>query len=208
MYDLIDFFVAALTHPIFFGFLSLMCFLLLRSILQGGQRLSVLYDAIDRHIETMASQNEQKAWDGLSFDLKNILLDKRRERKGPEYVGIARLKDFMTRLASLYQRESLIVDSLHEVRKVQRPRRMFMVRLRSSRTGFLRLTIWLSYVPFRGDGWSVVEVCAHPPNGDVTRGETLTGSRMRPSRLQQRLKNNKKSRTSTPLPEVMALAKS
>ena len=134
MYDLIDFFVAALTHPIFFGFLSLMCFLLLRSILQGGQRLSVLYDAIDRHIETMASQNEQKAWDGLSFDLKNILLDKRRERKGPEYVGIARLKDFMTRLASLYQRESLIVDSLHEVRKVQRPRRMFMVRLRSSRT--------------------------------------------------------------------------
>ena len=201
--DLADLIFSAFVHPVFFVLILVLSFFLIKSILRGGRRLSVIYDTVDRHIEAMAAQNEKEAWEGLSFDLKNILLDQRRERRGKNYVGQARLKDFMSRIAPLYQREALIVDSLHEVYRVQRPRRMFMVRLRSSRTGFLRLTIWVSYVPFRGDGWSIVEVCAHPANGDINRGETLTGSKMRPSRLRRKIQKKRSGGSS----ESQALAK-
>ena len=78
---------------------------------------------------------------------------------------------------------------------------MYMIRLRARSTGYVRMTIWISQVPFRQDNWGIDEVCIHPQNGDTNKGETLTGARMRRrrTRLAKGVKDRSKLRGRKPL---------
>ena len=144
----------------------------------------------------MASQNVGAAWDGLSFDLKTTLTQKKRLKKGKGFFGSKRVEKYANYNQPVYQKANLVIESIHRVTQSRTPKIMYMVRLRSKQTGYMRMTIWIARVPHRVDGWSIEEVCIHPPTGDVYKGDTLTGTRLRSrkSRLAKAVKDRAKRR--------------
>jgi len=170
--------------------------MLLRDLLKRGSHLFSVQDCVYKHIEAMA-KDKGDAWDGLSFDLRTTLTNARREKKGgKDFVGAKRVAVFAKQNSKLYKDARLTIDSVNKVMKVRPPKEMYMVRLRSQVSGYLRMTVWVSRVPLRADGWSVEEVCVHPEDGNVSLGETLTGSKLKPkpSRLQAEIRKRAKAR--------------
>ena len=170
---------------------------LIRDLLRRGSHLFNVQDCVYKHLEAMIKDKGDDAWDGLSFDLKTSLTHARRERKGgKDFVGARRVKMFAKQNAKLYKDGRLTIDSVNKVMKVRPPKEMYMVRLRSQASGYLRMTVWVAKVPLRADGWSIEEVCVHPEDGNVSLGETLTGNKLKakPSRLQSAVKKRAKAR--------------
>lgn len=171
--------------------------MLLRDLLKRGSHLFSVQDCVYKHIEAMAKEKGEGAWDGLSFDLRTTLTNARREKKGgKDFVGAKRVLVFAKQNSKLYKDARLTIDSVNKVMKVRPPKVMYMVRLRSQVSGYLRMTVWVSRVPLRADGWSVEEVCVHPEDGNINLGETLTGSKLKPkpSRLQAEIRKRAKAR--------------
>jgi len=168
-----------------------------RDILKRGNHLFSVQDCVYKHIAAMSKDKGDEAWDGLSFDLKTSLTQAKREKRGgKDFVGTRRVGVFAKQNSKLYQNGRLTIDSVNKVMKVAPPKEMYMVRLRSQASGYLRMTVWVSRVPLRADGWAVEEVCVHPEDGNINLGETLTGNKLkaRPSRLQVAMKKRAKAR--------------
>jgi hypothetical protein len=184
--------IEILLHPFTLSVTLIFSIIFLKDLLGNGSKMYKVYGLVYHHINMMAKDNIDDAWKKLSFDVRTILTQKKRLKKGKDNVGTRRLSSFALQHATVYQRANLIIDSIHVV-KVKAPRQMYMIRLRSQNTGYMRMTIWVSKVPYRVDGWSINEICVHPNHGDLNRGDTLTGVRMkrRPSRIQKAIKNKK-----------------
>lgn len=186
-----------LFHPATMIIALIFSMILLRDILKRGSHLFSVQDCVYKHIAAMTKDKGDEAWDELSFDLKTLLTQARREKKGgKDFVGANRVKIFAKQNAKLYKEGRLTIDSVNKVMKVASPKEMYMVRLRSQASGYLRMTVWVSRVPLRADGWSVEEVCVHPEDGNIHLGETLTGNKLKPkaSRLQKAIKARAKAR--------------
>ena len=137
------------------------------------------------------------AWSGLglSFELKVKLTDKKRLKKGGKlFVGIRRVADFSARHNSVYSKGNLVVDSITKIKRVRAPKQMYLVRMRSKVTGTIRLSIWVSYVPMRADGWGITDVCVHPASGHLGKGDTLTGAKVAPPKTTKKEKKPPKKK--------------
>ena len=152
--------------------------MIVRDLLTRGSHLFAVQDCVYRHVTMMSKDDIDGAWDSLGFDLKSSLTRPQREKKGKGFVGTGRLKTYAKENRDVYHEGRLTIDSVNQVMKVKPPKEMYMVRLRSQSSGYVRMTVWVSRVPLRADGWSVEEVCIHPPNGNVNAGETLTGAKL------------------------------
>ena len=166
-------------HPFSLTVTFIFSVIFVRDLVINGRRRSVIYKCVNKHIKVMSKKDFERAWDGLSFDLKTTLTQKKRLKQGPDFFGSKRVEKFAQTYFAVYNQSNLAVESVHRVRRAKAPKVMYMVRLRSKKSGYMRMTMWVSHVPNRLDGWSVDEVCVHPPNGDINKGETLTGARMR-----------------------------
>lgn len=189
--------LSILLHPFTLIVSLIVSVVIIRDLLGRGSSLFDVQDRVYSHLELMAKTSApDAAWESLSYDLKARLNDERRLKKGKDFVGIKRLTYYMKLYAKVYTEGKLTIDSISKVSKVASPKEMYMIRLRSQQSGVLRVTLWLTRVPFRADGWSVAEVCVHPDNGNIYQGETLTGAPMkgRPSRLQKKLKDRARKR--------------
>ena len=191
-----------LFHPFTLTLALITSFLIVKDLIVKGFRLSKVHRCINSHLDSMSRKRIDQAWDSLSFDLRTTLTDQKRIKKGGKaFFGKKRLETYANRFSKLYQEGRLIVESVHKVRHARSPKIMYMIRLRSRATGYIRMTIWISRVPQRQDHWSVDEICVHPQNGDTNKGETLTGARMRrkKSRLAKGVKDRSKLRDRKPL---------
>jgi hypothetical protein len=189
--------LSILLHPFTLIVALIVSVVIIRDLVGRGSSLFAVQDRAYAHLELMAKPAAaDAAWESLSYDLKARLNDERRLKKGKDFVGLRRLTYFMKLYAKLYSDAKLTIDSVSRVGRVAPPKEMYMVRLRSQQSGVLRMTLWLTRVPFRADGWSVAEICVHPESGNVYQGETLTGAPMRgrPSRLKQKLKDRARKR--------------
>lgn len=186
-----------LLHPFTLIVALIVSVVIIRDLVGRGGSLFDVQDRVYAHLELMSkSGNPEAAWESLSYELKARLNDARRAKKGKDFVGVKRLAYFIKLYSKLYTDGKLGIESMSRVGKVAPPKEMYMVRLRSQQSGLIRMTLWLTRVPFRADGWSVVEVCVHPEDGNIYKGETLTGAPMRgrPSRLQKKLKDRARKR--------------
>ena len=169
--------------------------IIMRDLLRKGSHLFAVQDCVYKHINTMAQEQIDEAWSGLSFDLKTTLTQAGRERRGGKnFVGSNRLRTFAKEHSTLYKEGQLTIDEVKLVGKARPPKEMYMVRLRSGASGTLRATVWVSRVPLRADGWSVEEVCVHPANGNVNQGETITGAKLHGGGKQSRFAKESKRR--------------
>jgi hypothetical protein len=169
-----------LLHPFTLTVALIISFLIVKDLIVKGFRLSKVHRCIDAHLEAMSKKRVDQAWDSLSFDLRTTLTNQKRLKKGGKsFFGKKRVEMYAFRFNKLYQEGRLIIESVHKVRSARSPKIMYMIRLRSRATGYIRMTIWISRVPLRQDHWSIDEICVHPQNGDTNKGETLTGARMR-----------------------------
>ena len=186
-----------LLHPFTLIVTLIFSILFIKDLVSNGSRLYKIYGLVYHHVNMMAKDNIDDAWQRLSFDLRTTLTQKKRLKKGKNNVGSRRLSSFANTHAKVYQKANLVIESIHSV-GVKGPRKMYMLRLRSQNSGYIRMTIWVSKVPYRVDGWSINEVCIHPSNGDTNRGDTLTGARMRrrPSRIQKKIKDRQSKASS------------
>ena len=168
-------------NPIILIVVLLFCLWWIKDLLYSSRRTQAVRKTVAEHIRQMGKQNTENAWAGLSYDLKVKLTDKKRLKKGGKmYVGTRRVADYSMRHGSVYSKGSLVIESIQKVKRIRAPREMYVVRLRSKVTGTVRLTVWVSYVPMRADGWAIADVVVHPPSGDLARGESLTGARLNP----------------------------
>ncbi len=168
-----------LFHPVVLIAVIIFSMLWLRDLVSGGGKNHAVRKAVMDHINYMGSQNTEKAWEGLSFELKVKLTDKKRLKKGGKmFVGTRRVADFSARHSAVYNKGNLVVDSMQKVRRVKAPKQIYLVRMRSKVTGTIRLTLWVSHVPNRADGWGITDACIHPASGDLYKGETITGVKM------------------------------
>ena len=171
--------LAFIFHPVVLTAVIIFSLWWLNDLITGGGKNHAIKDAVMNHVKHMGGQDTEKAWEGLSFELKVKLTDKKRLKKGGKmYVGTRRVADFSARYSAVYNKGNLVIDSVQKVRQVRAPKQTFLVRLRSKVTGTIRLTLWISNVPNRADGWGVTDACIHPANGDIYKGETLTGSKV------------------------------
>ncbi len=168
-------------HPITLTFVLIFALWWVKDLIIGGRINHAIKRAVLAHVKEMGAQNTEKAWEGLSYDLKVTLTDQKRLKKGGKmFVGTRRVADFSARHSAVYSKANLVVESMTRIRRVKAPKQMFVVRLRSKVTGTIRLTVWVSFVPNRTDGWGVKDVCIHPANGDLGKGESLTGAKVSP----------------------------
>jgi hypothetical protein len=171
--------LAFIFHPVILTIILAFCIWWLRDLIVGGGKTHAIKKSVLNHINDMGQQKTEKAWDGLSFELKVKLTDKKRLKKGGKlYVGARRVADFSARHSSVYNKANLVVDSITRIRRVKGPKQMYVIRMRSKLTGTIRLSVWVSYVPMRADGWGVTDVCVHPANGQLGKGDTLTGAKI------------------------------
>jgi hypothetical protein len=180
-----------LLHPVVLAFTLIFAFLLFRSLWKQGTHLFDVYDCIYAHIDQMIKQDADAVWSKFSIDLKFKLGDRRRSRKNLNMQGINRLRSFMGLYSNIYVKEHLAIDTVHQV-KIRPPKEMYQVKLRSQKSGYIRLTVWVSRVPFRMDGWSIDDICVHPADGDDTKGETLTGKKIKSPKVVKLIQDRKK----------------
>ena len=168
-----------LFHPISLTIFLVFSVLWLKDLIRGGTIVHAIRRTVHDHIKQMTKQNIDRAWDGLSYELKVKLTDpKRLKKKGRMYVGSKRVADFAAFHSKVYKNGGLVIETIQRIRRVRAPRKMFVVRLRSKITGTVRLTVWVSFVPGREMNWGIEDVCIHPASGDLAKGETLTGARV------------------------------
>ena len=180
-----------LLNPFVLVIVLIFAFILFRSLWKKGSYLFDVNDVVYQHIDQMIKQDADAVWSKFSIDLKFKLGDRRKSRKNVNMVGINRLRSFMGLYGNLYQKDHLAIDSVHQV-KIRPPKEMFQVKLRSQKSGYIRLTIWISRVPFRMDGWSIDDICVHPADGDDSKGETLTGKKIKSPKVVKLLQERKK----------------
>lgn len=191
-------------HPVFLGTILCVSVVIVRGLIVRGSAAASVYRAVRAHITAMGRINVDAAWAGLSFDLKTRLTEKKRIKKGKQFIGSKRVESYANAFVNLYRDGQLVIDTIHHVHGAAKPKLMYMVRLRSKRSGYMRMTIWVSMVPYRDDGWSIEEVCVHPNDGDLTKGDTLTGVRMKPSKLIQAMRKRHKQRKMKRSPQPQA----
>lgn len=168
-----------LINPITLSILLFFSILWIKDLIQGGGTLHAIRKVTRDHIDYMTQQDADRAWEGLSYELKVKLTDPARlKKKGKLFVGARRVADFAAFHSKIYKNGDLSIEMIQRVRRIKSPRQMYVVRLRSKITGTIRLTMWVSYVPGRATSWGVEDVCVHPANGDLAKGETLTGSKV------------------------------
>lgn len=168
-----------LIHPITLSILLLFSVIWVKDLIRSGRVLHSVRRVVHNHIKDMTQQDADRAWEGLSYELKVKLTDpKRLKRKGRMFVGSRRVADFAAFHSKVYKNGSLTIEVVQQVRRVKPPRKMYVVRLRSKITGTIRLTMWISYTPGRATSWGVEDVCIHPASGDLAKGETLTGAKV------------------------------
>ena len=168
-----------LFNPISLTIFLIFSMVWLKDLIQGGRTVHSVRRTVYDHIKQMTKQDIDRAWDGLSYELKVKLTNpKRLKKKGRMYVGSRRVADFAAFHSKVYKNGELVIETIKRIRRVRAPRRMFVVRLRSKITGTVRLTVWVSHVPRRAISWGVEDVCIHPASGDLAKGDTLTGARV------------------------------
>ena len=188
-----------LFHPVTLTFVLIFAAWWLQGLITGGRVSHSVKKTVMAHVKEMAAQNTEKAWEGLSYDLKVALTDQKRLKKGGKmFVGTRRVADFSARHSAIYNKANLVIESMTRLRRVKAPKQMYVVRLRSRVTGTIRLTVWVSYVPKRADQWGIKDVCVHPPSGDLGKGESLTGAKISPPKTGKKPSDNsgKKSKKS------------
>lgn len=186
-----------LFHPVVLTAVILFSFWWLNDLISGGGKSHAIKKAVMNHVQHMGGQDTEKAWEGLSFELKVKLTDKKRLKKGGKmFVGTRRVADFSARHSAVYNKGNLVIDSVKKVKRVRAPKQTFIVRLRSKVTGTIRLSLWISKVPNRADGWGITDVCIHPASGDLYKGETLTGAKMAPPKVPKKDKKEPSKRRS------------
>lgn len=173
-------------HPITLTCVLILSLMWLKDLISGGRVSHSVKRIVLAHIQEMGAQNTEKAWEGLSYDLKVALTDQKRLKKGGKmYVGTRRVADFSARHSAIYNKANLVIESITRIRRVRAPRQMYVVRLRSRVTGTIRLSVWVSYVPNRADAWGIKDVCIHPASGDLGKGESLTGAKISPPQVRR-----------------------
>lgn len=168
-----------LINPLTLSVLLIFSVIWIKDLIQGGKVLHAIRRVARDHIKHMTQQDTDRAWEGLSYELKVKLTDpKRLKKKGKMFVGSRRVADFAAFHSKVYKNGELTIEVIQRVRRVKAPRSMYVVRLRSRITGTIRLTMWVSHMPGRATAWGVEDVCVHPPSGDLAKGETLTGAKV------------------------------
>jgi len=179
-----------LMHPFTLSVTCIVAFIFLKDLLFRGVRLSSVHRCINRHLTTMSQRKIDRAWDGLSWDLRTKLTNQiRLNHGGKAFFGKKRIAHYALRFAQIYKEGNLTIGSVHHVRQTRLPKTMYMVRLRCRSTQRVRMTIWISRIADQTDEWCIDEVCIHPQNGDTQQGSTMTGNRMK-SKARRKVKSS------------------